>query len=114
MNKAIVTIQGHQYFIQPGETLTLNGNVGDKGQKLTFNQVHLTVGDAIEVGTPELEISVSGTVKERTKSPKIKVATYKAKSRFRKVRGHRQTQTIIEIDAIGPAVKPAKSTPKKG
>ncbi len=56
----------------------------------------------VEVGTPTLtDIVVTGKVLEQKQGEKIRVAKFKAKARYRKVYGHRQELTKIEIESIG-------------
>jgi large subunit ribosomal protein L21 len=43
------------------------------------------------------------------KGEKIRVAKYKAKVRYRRVTGHRQSLTRIQIESIGTAKKSAKT-----
>ena len=57
--------------------------------------------DQVEIGAPTLDgVKVKMTVLTHEKGDKIRVATYKAKSRQRKVHGHRQAETVLHIDAI--------------
>ncbi|MBU3978274.1 50S ribosomal protein L21, partial [Patescibacteria group bacterium] len=62
-----------------------------------------------KIGKPLLsDISVSAKVIEQFKGDKIRVAKFKAKSRYRRVQGHRQLLTRIQIEKIStnqPATK---------
>ena len=72
-------------------------------------------GDSVTLGKPVISgMSVTGMVMEHPKGDKIRVSQYKAKARFRRVNGHRQSLTTVRIDAIGAATKkaaPAKTAP---
>ena len=75
---------------------------------LTFDQVYLLVNeDKVSLGTPLVSgAQVTATVLGQAKGPKIRVATYTAKSRHRRVRGHRQLLTRVKIkDIVSKDVK---------
>lgn len=82
------------------------------GQTFPFEEVLLYVVDGVaKFGTPFVSgVSVKATVVEHTKGDKIRVAKFKAKSRYRRVTGHRQSLTKVKIDSIsdGYAEKSAK------
>ena len=55
-------------------------------------------GDKSEVGQSTVKkAEVEAEVLEHFKGKKLRVATYKAKSRYRKVKGHRSLYTKIKI-----------------
>lgn len=102
MKYAVITMSGKQHVVSEGEKLQvdlLEGNVGDK---LAIKDVLLVNNDgAVSVGTPLVEGStVNATILSHERGEKIRVATYKAKSRYRRVKGHRQSLTTVEITKI--------------
>jgi large subunit ribosomal protein L21 len=114
MNYAIVELLGKQYQVTPGDKLALDGLLGKEGDTIAMGRILMVNNGAIEVGTPEIKGDIKLKVIALTKSPKIRVATYKAKSRHRKVIGHRQDQTtveVLEVAGIKAEVK-AKALPK--
>ena len=68
-------------------------------QTIEFDQVLLLVTDkGIKIGTPVITgAKVTAQVIGQEKGHKIRAATYKAKSRYRKVKGHRQNLTRVKI-----------------
>jgi len=72
------------------------------GDQFTFDKVLLLNEDGVStVGQPLLtNISVVATVLEHTKGDKIRVAKFKAKARHRRVQGHRQSLTKVQVQTI--------------
>ena len=105
INNKIAVIQtgGKQYIAQPGEILVVNKlNIKEK-EKTEFNKILIYVDKQGEIkfGTPYLnKVKVLATVIKHDKGEKIRVARFKAKSRYRKVRGFRAYLTQIKIDKI--------------
>lgn len=102
MKYAVVKLQGKQYKVEEGQELTIDRLPQEEKSALTISEVLMVVdGDTVSVGTPTVSSAqVKASVLSHSKAEKIRVATYKAKSRFRKVRGHRQSETTLHIDAI--------------
>ena len=109
MNYAVIGIGGKQFLVQAGEEITLDRlEAADNSSTLTFDQVYLLVnGDKVSLGTPLVKgAQVTAAVLGQEKGPKIRVATYTAKSRHRRVRGHRQLLTRVKIkDIVSKDVK---------
>jgi hypothetical protein len=71
----------------------------------------ITDGKNIEIGTPFLPAeAVEARVLAEPKSKKIRVARFRAKSRHRRVHGHRQVNSVVEIVRIGDEDKKAVQT----
>ena len=101
MKKAVITTGSKQYVVSEGESLTVE-LLKQKGKTIEFSPL-LVIDDAnTKVGTPEIGGSkVSAEVVEQeVKADKVTAIRYKAKKRVRKVRGHRQLQTVIKITKI--------------
>lgn len=113
MRYAIVTISGRQYKVQEGQELLVQRQNTEVGKKIKFDKVLLLRDeDKVEVGQPEVSgASIEALVVDQNKGPKIVVAKYKAKSRYRRKMGHRSQYTRIKIGEIG-AIKPSKTTSK--
>jgi large subunit ribosomal protein L21 len=59
-------------------------------------------GEAVKIGQPVVEdVAVRGHIVEQGKAKKILVFKYKRRKKFRKMQGHRQQYTAIQIDSIG-------------
>lgn len=100
MKYAVVDIAGKQYKIEEGQELIVD-RLEAEG-KTVFDKILLVVdGDKAEIGSPEVSgAKVEAEVLENLKGEKIRVLKYKAKSRYRKVRGFRASQTKIKITKI--------------
>ena len=92
----------------------------EEGATVDLDKVLLLAeGEKITVGKPTVEgVSVKATVKGKGRTAKVAVFKYKAKTRYRKLTGHRQGYTTLSIDEIlAPGVEkkaaPAKKTAAK-
>ena len=114
MAYAVLLIGGKQYRVSPQDTLTVDKLDFKAGTTAVFDQVYLLVdGDKVSLGTPLVKDSaVSAQILEHIKGPKIRVATYTAKSRHRKVKGHRQPLTRVKILSIVNREKKSVTKPK--
>ncbi len=103
MNYAVVAHSGKQYKVSVGETVSFD-HIKDAqpGESITLEHVLFVVdGDKRTVGQPEVKgAQVTGTVVGDEKGEKVRVAKFKAKARYRKVRGFRATLTRVKIEKI--------------
>jgi large subunit ribosomal protein L21 len=102
MDYAIFKTGGKQYRVKPGDVLDVEKLPLEVGSVAEFDQV-LAVSDAGEVsfGTPLLPgARVLAEVKSHQKDRKVIVFKYKAKTRYRRKRGHRQDYTRVLIQDI--------------
>lgn len=99
---AIIQLLGKQFKVSEGETFVVDRLDQEEGSTFDVKDVLLvTDGDDIKVGAPTVEKAVvSLKVVAHGKGKKIRVATYKAKSKYRKVKGHRQHQSTVEVVKI--------------
>lgn len=118
MTYSIIEVQGKQFKVVPGQTIIVDRLEQEVGDTVEINQVLLKVdGEDIQVGTPYLEkVSLSAKIVEHLRGEKIRVATYKSKSRYRRVKGHRQEQTKLEIvnNTAKLKTEPKSKTKSKG
>jgi len=114
---AVIASGNSQYQVELGDVVELE-KIAVTGKTVTFEEVLLLVdGDKIEIGQPTLKgVTVEAQVlEESVKGKKIRIFRYKAKSRFRKTTGHRQSHTVVKITKIGshklasPVKSPSKS-----
>lgn len=102
MKYAIVKISGTQQRIAEGEVLTVSQLEGQKGRKLVLDEVLLVAdGDKIKIGEPLVKgARVEAEIVAQVKGKKMRVATYKAKARYRRVKGFRPHLTRVKILSI--------------
>ena len=98
---AIVSIAGQQFKVAEGQLIFVHQLEAEVGDKVSFDQVLMTIGDSTSVGTPILSgASVSATVLGHQKGDKVIVFRKKRRKGYRKKNGHRQAFTRIQIDSI--------------
>jgi len=115
---AIIETGGKQERVTLGDFIRVE-KLDIDGDKVTFDQVLLVQdGKTIQVGQPLVKGAtvIARVIEKAIKGKKIRIFRYKAKSRYRKTQGHRQTYTdlqVIEIAGNKLSEKKAKSAPKK-
>ena len=99
---AVIRSGGKQYRVSPGQRLKLERLDGAAGDRVTFSDVLLVNGGGeVAVGTPTVDsASVSGEIVEQGRGRKINVFKYKNKTRYRRLRGHRQLHTAVRVDEV--------------
>ncbi len=100
--QAVIETGGKQYLVSPKDKVTLEKLEGNAGDSITFDKVLLIANDdKISVGKPYVSgAKVTGKVLSQGKGEKIVVFKYRAKSRYRRKTGHRQQQTVVEIESV--------------
>ncbi len=101
MKYAVIQVKGKQYRVEEGSKLTLP-NIEHTTDTLVIEDVLLAVdGDKVTIGTPLVSTAkVTLKIISEQRSKKIRVAKYKSKSRYRRVYGHRQPETSVEITTL--------------
>ncbi len=99
---AVIETGGKQYRVAAGDKLRLEKIGAEAGEQVTFDKVILLgKDDGPVIGTPYVGgAAVTGKVIEHGKEDKILVLRYRRKKNYRKLRGHRQQYTLVEIDGI--------------
>lgn len=103
MKYAVIQLAGKQLRVSEGEQITVTRMEGEAESELKISDVLLKVdGEKVQVGTPLVADSVvTLKVVSHDKADKIRVAKYKAKSRYRRVKGFRASETTFEVVSIG-------------
>lgn len=103
---AVVTIAGFQEKVSEGMKLKVPTLDQEPGSTVTFKDVLLAAKseDDIAVGTPVLAgASVQATVLAHGQGAKIRVYKMRRRKRYRRLHGHRQGFTEIEVTKISVA-----------
>ena len=102
MKYAVIKTGGKQYKLQEDEEVVIDKIEGKKRGKLSFDEVLLIVDEKkVQIGTPLVaKAKVSGEIVEQERGEKIRVAKFRAKSRYRKVKGFRPLLTRVKIKKI--------------
>ena len=102
MDYAVFKTGGKQYRVQPGDTLDVEllpdavDSIAEFGEVLALSD-----GGVVTIGAPLVEgAKVTAQVVSHYKDRKLMVFKYKAKNRYRRKRGHRQTYTRLRIRDI--------------
>lgn len=114
---AIVRSGGKQYRVEPEQLIDVDSLPAEVGSTVEMTDVLLIAGNGdVKVGRPVLEgARVIAEVVEQGRGPKIIVFKYKAKTRYRRRRGHRQGYTRLVVRQILTAEGPpeAEEKPKR-
>lgn len=115
MRYAIIESGGKQYKAVEGGILEVEKIDLEVGKTRKFEKILLyTDGGVCQIGKPLVSgVSVSGKILEQFKGDKIRVAKFKSKVRHRRVTGHRQLLTKIQIEKIMVEKIPSKQDEKK-
>lgn len=98
---AIVKTGGKQYKVAVDDVLTVEKINGEPGAKITFPALLLVDGaDVITDADALAAATVSATVVEHTKGPKIRIHKFKNKTGYHKRQGHRQPLTKVQVTGI--------------
>ncbi|MBI2355673.1 MAG: 50S ribosomal protein L21 [Candidatus Doudnabacteria bacterium] len=100
--QAVIETGGKQYLVSPNEKLIIEKLPGKAGDSVTFDKVLLVSDEGkFDLGKPYVSgAKVIGKVIDQNKADKLVVFKYRAKSRYRRKYGHRQQQTVVQIESI--------------
>ena len=104
---AIIESCGRQYKVAEGDVVFFEKLDAEEGKKVTFDKVVLVSEDGkVQVGNPYVKsVKVEGKVVSHGKAKKILVYKMKPKKNYRRMQGHRQPYTKVEITSIKLAAK---------
>lgn len=102
MKYAVLSLSGSQYLVEEGTLLTVDLQKSKEGEKIISQDVLLYTDDKeTKIGTPTLKNSeIKYEILKNYKGKKLRVSTYKAKSRYRRVIGFKPQLTDIKILSI--------------
>lgn len=115
MKYAVIQTGGKQYRVSEGDVITVERLSAKENETVTFSDVLLYTADGVaQIGQPVISgLTVTGKVVANVRGEKIRVSKYKAKVRYRRVTGHRQELTQVQIEAIGDKAKTKEATKKE-
>ena len=102
---AVVRTGGKQYRVSEGDQLRIEKLPGKVGDEVHFEDVLMIGGtEDVKVGTPRVDgAEVTARILEQDRSKKVLVFKFKRRKGYRKLRGHRQSFTRVEITKITPS-----------
>lgn len=102
MNQAVIETGGKQYLVSPNDKVIIEKLDAEAGSTVTFDKVLMVAGpDSVNVGKPYITgAKVVAKVLAQGRGEKLTVFKYRAKSRYRRKTGHRQSETTVQIESI--------------
>ncbi|MFA5486247.1 MAG: 50S ribosomal protein L21 [Bacilli bacterium] len=98
---AIIETGGKQIKVAAGEVIYVEKLDVAEGENFVFDKVLLVGGKKAKVGVPYVKgATVTAKVLKQGKGRKLKVFTYKAKTNVKRMLGHRQPYTALEVVEI--------------
>jgi len=99
---AVIETGGKQYRVAAGDVIEVEKLPAEAGSQVEIDRVLMLAGDTgISLGTPIVPgARVVATITEHFRGPKIRIFKMKAKKRYRRRMGHRQSLTRLKIDSI--------------
>jgi len=102
VNYAVVKTGGKQYLVKENDMITVDKLENKPKETIELETLAIfdTEGKTFELGTPFLTKKVKAELIITGKGEKIRVARFKAKVRYRKVKGFRPQLTTLKITKI--------------
>lgn len=101
MKYAVIKTGGKQYKVSENDVLDVE-RLSSPAKNIDFKDILLVVDESIvKVGKPFVNgATVKAEILGNKRGEKIRVSKYKSKVRYRRVTGHRQNLTKIQIKEI--------------
>ena len=99
---AVIRTGGKQYKVKVGDLIDVEKLGGDDGASLELEPLLVVDDDGnVTSGADDLaKAKVTASVVDHHRGTKIRVFTYKNKTRQRRTLGHRQSLTRLKVEAI--------------
>jgi large subunit ribosomal protein L21 len=98
---AVIKAGGKQYMVQANQEIVVDRiPTEEKTVNLEVLALFDDESSALELGAPLLKNVIKAEVLEDLKGDKIRVARFKSKVRYRKVRGFRSQLTRLKVGSI--------------
>ena len=99
---AVIKTGGKQYSVAAQDRITVMALAGEPGDKVTFGEVLMTVGDGEpSIGAPTVAgASVVGEIIGQERGPKVIAFKKRRRQNSKRKRGHRQDLTTIRITGL--------------
>jgi len=99
---AVIKTGGKQYLVKEGDFITVDKIEAKEKEKVNLETLMIfdEQGNNLDLGTPTLTKKVEAEIVSHSKGEKIRVARFKAKVRYRRVKGFRPLLTTLRIVKI--------------
>ena len=99
---AIVKTGGKQYKAAPGDYLNIEKLEGEAGDKVELQAIAVIDGENVVSDPAEAaNTKVEATIVEQFKGEKQLVFKFKKRKNYKKLQGHRQQLTRVQITSVG-------------
>lgn len=99
---AIVKTGGKQYKVAAGDKLNIEKLDAEVGAQVELEAICVVDGANVVADPAEAaKTKVVATVIEQFKGEKVKVFKFKKRKNYKKLQGHRQKLTRVQIETIG-------------
>ena len=99
---AIIKTGGKQYRVAAGDKLNIEKLDAEVGAKVELTAICVIDGDKVEADPAKAAATkVVATVIEQFRGEKVLVFKFKKRKNYKKLRGHRQSLTRVQIESIG-------------
>ena len=98
---AVIKVKNEQLLVKEGDSYHVKKISGKPGTKVELEVLLTADANKVAVGMPTVkDAKVAAEIVAQKKGEKIKTVTFKAKSRYRKTKGHRPLVTEIKVTKI--------------
>ncbi len=98
---AIIETGGKQVRVSEGKLIYVEKLDVNEGENFTFDKVLMVGGESLRIGNPYVEgVTVDATVEKHGKQKKLIIFKFKAKKKYRRKQGHRQSYTKLTVTKI--------------
>ena len=107
---AVIKFASKQFLVREGDVIELER----QEKPLNIEVLFYSDGEKNIIGEPEVKgVSVKAVILEDKIGKKVRVARFKKKSRYERVRGHRQPISLVKIEKISSGSKDEEVLDKK-
>lgn len=98
---AVLKAGAHQYRVTKGDVIDVDFIEGQAGDKVSFDKILMLGGAKVNLGAPFISgAKVEAVIKEQKRNEKVYAFRYQRRKNSKRIRGHRQPVTTIEISSI--------------
>jgi large subunit ribosomal protein L21 len=97
---AIIKTGGKQYKVAPGDVIQVERLDGQAGQTVEFPALAVAADNHEPKAGKDLSARVVGVILGETRGKKVLVFKFKRKKQYKRLTGHRQELTRVQINEI--------------
>jgi large subunit ribosomal protein L21 len=98
---AVIKAGGKQHRVKPGDVIEVELMHGGHDESVAFSPILVVDDDGkAHVGKDLGKASVTGKLVGEHKGEKVKVLKYRPKTGYKRLQGHRQLYTLVEIQEV--------------